>query len=97
VSRIQDILAKAERDGMTRRTQSESALTPAESLGAPVIAPVAGSAALDTTPFIDQARVTPGGPDKVRPTDYDFPTSFSAVKSLIGFRCNPVSVGCAMM
>jgi capsular exopolysaccharide synthesis family protein len=69
---------------MTRRTQSESALTPAESLGAPVIAPVAGSAALDTTPFIDKARVTSGGPDKARSTDFTAdkvrPTDFVADK-----------------
>jgi protein-tyrosine kinase len=55
VSRIQDILAKAERDGMTRRTQSEPAGTPAPHLPGPVIAPINGSAALDPAPFIADA------------------------------------------
>jgi capsular exopolysaccharide synthesis family protein len=58
VSRIQDILAKAERDGMTRRTQSEPAGTPAPHLPGPVIAPINGSAALDPAPFIAPAADT---------------------------------------
>jgi capsular exopolysaccharide synthesis family protein len=75
VSRIQDILAKAEREGMTRRTQAEPSLTPPPPLAAPVIAPVTGTAALDTTPFLppaDPGTVARGlapaaVPDRVRP------------------------------
>jgi non-specific protein-tyrosine kinase len=55
VSRIQDILAKAERDGMTRRTQADPIATPATPLAGPVIAPVNGTAALDSTRFIGTA------------------------------------------
>lgn len=55
MSRIQDILAKAERDGMTRRTQADSAVTPAPA-AVPVIAPVSGSAALDTAPYVRPAE-----------------------------------------
>jgi capsular exopolysaccharide synthesis family protein len=55
MSRIQDILAKAERDGMTRRTQAEPFPSPAS---AAVIAPVSGSAALDTTPFLSPPPAT---------------------------------------
>ena len=51
MSRIQDILAKAERDGMTRRTQADPAVTNAPATG-PVIAPVSGSSALDTAPYV---------------------------------------------
>ena len=78
MSRIQDILARAERDGMTRRTQAEPANTPAS---APVIAPVSGSSALDTAPYVTPVEsavgrgvsASPGGPDKGRPTA--FPTA----------------------
>jgi len=47
VSRIQDILAKAERDGTARRTHTES-------LGGStaVVAPIEGAVALDRTPFM---------------------------------------------
>ena len=64
MSRIQDILAKAERDGMTRRTQSEPVVTPAAPLAGPVIAPVNGSAALDPAPFMEPSvgRGMPGSP-----------------------------------
>ncbi len=57
MSRIQDILAKAERDGMTRRTQAEPAITPAPAR-APVIAPVNGSSALDTAAYVAPAEPT---------------------------------------
>jgi protein-tyrosine kinase len=66
VSRIQDILAKADRDGMTVRTQSE-----------PVLAPITGSSALDPAPYLAPTDTTavgrglsasPGGPDHARPT-----------------------------
>ncbi|HTM02131.1 MAG TPA: CpsD/CapB family tyrosine-protein kinase [Vicinamibacterales bacterium] len=50
MSRIQDILAKAEREGMTRRTQAEP--TFASTPSAAVIAPVNGSAALDSSPYL---------------------------------------------
>ena len=55
MSRIQDILAKADRDGMTRRTQSEA-----------VVAPIDGTAALDPAPFMDPSPerglpASPGG------------------------------------
>jgi protein-tyrosine kinase len=72
VSRIQDILAKADRDGMTSRTQTD---TP-DSLSSTrtVIAPINGSAAFDPAPF----AVGPGlssraqsRDDKVRPTGVD--------------------------
>jgi len=70
VSRIQDILAKAERDGMTRRTQADPAVTNAPVTG-PVIAPVSGSSALDTAPYVTPSEsfvgrglsASPGGPD----------------------------------
>ena len=74
MSRIQDILAKAEREGMTRRTQSEVAVTPPPPLAGSVIAPINGSAALDPTPFIAEPPVgralsgTPGVPDRSRST-----------------------------
>ena len=50
MSRIQDILAKAEREGMTRRTQSEPGIAPAPTTG-PVLVPVSGSSALDTSSY----------------------------------------------
>jgi capsular exopolysaccharide synthesis family protein len=54
VSRIQDILAKAERDGMTRRTSADPAFSPAPQAAvvSPVIAPVNGSGALNPSPFL---------------------------------------------
>jgi len=79
VSRIQDILAKAERDGMTRRTQADPAITPAQTSG-PVIAPVSGSSALDTAPYVTPSEsfvgrglsaapgAAPSRDDKARPT-----------------------------
>jgi protein-tyrosine kinase len=62
VSRIQDILAKADRDGVTRRTQTEPAVATAPP--APVIAPVSGSSALDPAPYMAPPA---GGPNKARP------------------------------
>jgi capsular exopolysaccharide synthesis family protein len=69
VSRIQDILAKAERDGMTRRTQAEPGITSAPATG-PMMAPVSGSSALDTASYVEVGRgvSAPGGLDKSRPT-----------------------------
>ena len=60
MSRIQDILARAERDGMTRRTQTEPVITAAPE----VVAPVRGSSALDTAPYVAPAA---SGPARVRP------------------------------
>ena len=59
MSRIQDILAKAEREGMTRRTQAEPMVTPASGTG-PVIAPVSGSSALDTAAYMPPAEAFGG-------------------------------------
>jgi capsular exopolysaccharide synthesis family protein len=72
VSRIQDILAKAERDGQTRRTQAEPGIPAAPSTGT-VLAPVSGSSALDTARYVDEppmvGRSLPGpGADTSRAT-----------------------------
>jgi protein-tyrosine kinase len=72
VSRIQDILAKADRDGMTRRTQSESVAAPAPPLTGAVIAPVNGSSALDPAPFMAPGA-TVGRPLSVPPREADKP------------------------
>jgi capsular exopolysaccharide synthesis family protein len=73
MSRIQDILAKAERDGTAQRTQAGSAVAPAPAPAAfappaPVFTPPApvapltdGSSALDTNPF-RAAAVPPPAP-----------------------------------
>ena len=71
MSRIQDILAKAERDGMTRRTQADPAITPAPAIG-PVIAPVSGSSALDTAPYVGSID-TPVGRPMSGPREADKP------------------------
>jgi capsular exopolysaccharide synthesis family protein len=57
MSRIQDILAKAEREGMTRRTQAEpvSSAQSSPAVIGRVVAPVEGATALDTSPFITSA------------------------------------------
>jgi capsular exopolysaccharide synthesis family protein len=53
VSRIQDILAKAERDGTTRRTSTQAGPSLAPSPVATTIAPaIDGSSALDPLPFV---------------------------------------------
>ena len=60
MSRIQEILAKAERDGTARRTQSASAgPLPSAFPQQPVIAPIDGSSALDQAPFAAAAVATP--------------------------------------
>ena len=86
MSRIQDILARAERDGMTRRTQAEPANAPAS---APVIAPVSGSSALDTAPYVTPVEsavgrgvsASPGGSDKGRPTAVTTATELAAPRT----------------
>ena len=62
MSRIQDILAKAEREGMTRRTQTEPPITAAPP--ATVIAPIHGSSALNPATY---AAPAPGAPKQARP------------------------------
>jgi capsular exopolysaccharide synthesis family protein len=57
MSRIQDILAKAEREGMTRRTTAEPTFT--SSSPTAVIAPVEGSAALDASRFLTPVPAAP--------------------------------------
>jgi len=59
VSRIQDILAKAERDGTTRRTQTDAAPMP---LAAGVVAPIDGTGALDPAVFMPATVTTMGSP-----------------------------------
>jgi capsular exopolysaccharide synthesis family protein len=62
MSRIQDILARAERDGTARRTQpSPTLVPPATELGAPDYGPPAthGSSALDAAPFITLKEPVP--------------------------------------
>jgi len=58
MSRIQDILAKAERDGTTRRTQGDPtfAHSAATGVATSVFASTAGSVALDPAPFIAPAN-----------------------------------------
>ena len=60
MSRIQDILAKAERDGTTRRTQAGPSLTQGPSAVATTLGPsIDGSSALDPLPFITPSPVAP--------------------------------------
>jgi capsular exopolysaccharide synthesis family protein len=56
MSRIQDILAKAERDGTARRTQTSSAFAPAPAHQVTVAPAVDGTAALDTGTFAPTTR-----------------------------------------
>jgi capsular exopolysaccharide synthesis family protein len=69
VSRIQDILAKAERDGTARRTHAEQTgaaaltATPASTgsmSSTAVLAPIDGTAALDTAAFMPRPMDMPG-------------------------------------
>jgi capsular exopolysaccharide synthesis family protein len=69
VSRIQDILAKAERDGTARRTHTDGPLPVST-----VVAPMDGATALDPTPFMTpspdsaHAGAVSTGPAAVPPT-----------------------------
>lgn len=55
MSRIQDILAKAERDGTARRTHTEPVLSGPTA----VVAPIEGAVALDRTPFMPPITTMP--------------------------------------
>src|SRR4051794_19256881 len=56
---------------MTRRTQADPAITPAPAIG-PVIAPVSGSSALDTAPYVGSID-TPVGRPMSGPREADKP------------------------
>src|SRR4051812_9873570 len=55
---------------MTRRTQVEPGITPAPVTG-PVIAPVSGSSALDTAPYVGSSESFGGRPLSMPPTATD--------------------------
>lgn len=59
MSRIQEILAKAERDGTARRTASAPTLVPPPQPGVGLGSVVSGTSALDTSPFVPPAVITP--------------------------------------
>ena len=64
MSRIQDILAKADREGTTRHAQSQSGTL---STSSAVMTPVDGTAALEPAPFVPAAAAAPPSPSRPEP------------------------------
>jgi capsular exopolysaccharide synthesis family protein len=59
MSRIQEILAKAERDGTARRTPSTPTLVPSPALSPVAVSTIDGSSALDASPFLGTGDTRP--------------------------------------